>query len=278
MPRPPSASQALRDTGLRPRKRLGQNFLQDTRFLAGILDAAEVQPGDRMLEIGAGTGVLTRALLERGARVTAVELDDSLIEMLRNELGRNDSLDLWHGNALDFDPCVHFSGRYKLVGNIPYYITGPIIRRYLESPCPPSSLVLMVQREVAKRMTAEPGDLSLLAASVQFYSLPEIVTRVPRGAFFPTPKVDSAIIRLSPRPWPVPADLRDDFFVVARAGFGTRRKTLANALTIGLATSRERVRELLASAGIDERRRAETLSIDEWARLATAYHSKALGS
>lgn len=266
-----SAASSLREHGLRPRKRLGQNFLRDKRFLARILEAADIGSDDVVLEVGAGTGILTRALLGQARRVVAVELDDSLVEVLGHELSGHQNLELWHGNALDFDPCARFSGPYKLVGNIPYYITGPIIRHFLETECPPSVLVLMVQREVADRMTARPGDLSLLGVSVQFYSEPKLVTRVPRGAFHPAPKVESAIVKLTPRPEQMPGRTRDAFFRLARAGFGTRRKTLGKALSIGLDVPRDTARSLLESAGIDERRRAEDLSIEEWVRLAEVY-------
>lgn len=268
MDRPPSPAESLQRQGLRPRKHLGQNFLRDRTFLRKILDAADLQPSDSVLEIGAGTGALTREIAASAGRLVAIELDDALVALLTAEFAAVPSVSVRHGNALDFDPCDAFSGPYKLLGNIPYYITGPILRHYLESPCVPSVIVLMVQREVAERMAAAPGELSLLGVSVQFYAHPQIVARVPRGAFYPPPKVESAIVRLTPHPPPVPPERRDRFFALARAGFGTRRKTLANALSIGLGVPRDEVRRLLAAAGIDERRRAETLDLAEWARLA----------
>ncbi len=260
-------SVSLRREGLHPRKRLGQNFLRDRRYLRSILDAADVQPGDRVLEIGAGTGVLTWALAERGAEVTAVELDDSLHGLLQREFHDHPHVRVVHDNALNLDPSSLFTEPYKLVGNIPYYITGPILRHFLEASCNPSIMVLMVQREVAERMTAQPGNLSLLGVSVQYYATPSIVTRVPAAAFYPRPKVESAIVRL------IPHDVTDEklraaFFEVARAGFGTRRKQLVNALMNGLGVERDVAKELLARAAIVPQRRAETLSIDEWERLA----------
>lgn len=270
----PSAAAALRHHGLRPRKRLGQNFLRDERFLDRILEAAEIGPDDAVLEIGAGTGVLTRALARRARCVLAIELDDALVALLRSEFADREAVRIWHGNALSFDPCEQFPGPYKLVGNIPYYVTGPIMRHFLESACVPEVLVLMVQREVAERMTARPGDLSLLGLSVQFYSEPKVITRVPRGAFFPPPKVESAIVRLRPRPWPVPAEQRYAFFTVARAGFGTRRKTLGNALSIGLDIPRDEARAILQRAGVAERQRAEDLDLEEWAALARAFTAR----
>lgn len=266
-----TAAGTLRDHGLKPRKRLGQHFLRDRRYLGQILKGGEIGPEDDVLEVGAGTGVLTRALAERARSVLAIELDDSLAALLHTEFLDDPIVEVWHGNALGFDPGEHFSGSYKLAGNIPYYVTGPIVRHFLEEPRPPTMLVLMVQIEVARRMSALPGELSLLGLSVQFYSEPHIVTRVPRGAFYPVPRVDSAIIRLRPRAWPVPAATRDAFFTVARAGFGTRRKTLANALSIGLGISKESAVGLLKIASVDQGRRAQDLSLEEWADIARAF-------
>ena len=259
---------ALRQHGLKPRKSLGQNFLRDRSYLERILAAGAIESCDTVLEIGAGTGVLTRALAAQARRVVAVELDDSLVILLRTEFESVRNVEIWHGSALDFDPCGHLREGYKLVGNIPYYITGPIIRRYLEASCPPRCLVLMVQREVAERIVAAPGSLSLLGVSVQFYASAEIVARVPSRAFFPRPKVDSAILRLTPHPSTAASPLREAFFAVARAGFGMRRKQLVNSLSSGLSLSRDAGQDLLASAGIDEKRRAETLSVAEWMELA----------
>jgi len=259
---------ALVQHGLRPRKSLGQNFLRDRSYLERILAAGEIESSDTVLEIGAGTGVLTRALAARAHRVVAVELDDSLVTLLGTEFESVRNIEIWHGNALDFDPCCLLPEGYKLVGNIPYYITGPLIRRYLEASCPPRCLVLMVQREVAERIVATPGSLSLLGVSVQFYASAEIVTRVPSRAFSPRPKVDSAILRLVPHASTTAGPLRDSFFAVARAGFGMRRKQLVNSLSSGLSLSRDAGQELLGRANIDEKRRAETLSVAEWTELA----------
>lgn len=272
-PAEPSETPAhtLRRHGLKPRKKLGQNFLRDRGFLGRIVEAANLGPDDEVLEIGAGTGILTRAVLARVRRVVAVELDDALYDLLRQDFGALPNAELWHGNALDFDPCAHFAGPYKLLGNIPYYVTGPILRHYLEAQCPPALMIVMVQREVAERITAKAGNLSLLGVSVQYYAHPEIVTRVPAGAFFPRPKVDSAIVRLVPHRTGASPETSAPFFAVARAGFGTRRKTLSNALALGLSLPREQAHELLARAGIAAQRRAETLTLAEWEALADAW-------
>lgn len=235
-----------------------------------MIDALDAHPGDTVVEIGAGTGTLTRALLARGLRVTAIELDDALFDLLGREFVGDTNLALWHGNALDFNPCLECAGPYRLTGNIPYYVTGPIVRHFLETPCLPEVLVLMVQREVAERMVAQPGDLSLLGVSVQYYADASIVARVPAGAFFPRPKVDSAVVSL--RPWRESRSAEEtvQLFALARAGFGTRRKQLANALMTGLHVDRPTALTWLSDAGIDERRRAEELSLDEWRLLARA--------
>jgi 16S rRNA (adenine1518-N6/adenine1519-N6)-dimethyltransferase len=262
----------LRAHGLAPRKRLGQNFLRDRSFLKRIVDAADLGDGDEVLEVGAGTGVLTQALLERTRRVVAIELDDSLFDLLQNRLGSDPKLELWHGNALDFDPGSRFAGPYKLLGNIPYYITGPLVRRYLEVEHKPSVLVFMVQREVAERIVAGPGDLSVLGVSVQYYANASIVARVPAGAFYPVPKVDSAILRLVPRPARLGAE-PDAFFRVVKAGFSMRRKQITNSLSSGLKLTRPATQELLRKAAIDETRRAETLSVAEWVTLTRVVES-----
>jgi len=262
-----SPSTALARHGLRPRKRLGQNFLRDRRFLQRIVEAAEIGPQDEVLEIGAGTGVLTESVATKAGRVVAVELDDSLFELLQREFADVSRVRILHANALDVDPCDLFEGGYKLVGNIPYYITGPILRHFLEARCGPDVLVLMMQREVAQRVAATPGNLSLLGVSVQYYGRPEIVTRVPAGAFFPVPRVDSALVRIRPHALgPTPES--DCFFQVARAGFGTRRKQLGNALAHGLGVPRATAHGLLRAAGVDESRRAESLELQEWHALA----------
>jgi 16S rRNA (adenine1518-N6/adenine1519-N6)-dimethyltransferase len=261
-----AVSAQLRELGLAPRKRLGQIFLRDRSFLKHIVDAADVEDDDEVLEIGAGTGVLTRALLERARRLVAIELDDSLFKLLQTQLQSIPRLELWHGNALDFDPAASFQGPYKLVGNIPYYITGPLVRRYLEIEHKPSVLVFTVQREVAERIVAKPGGLSVLGVSVQYYAEASIVARVPAGAFYPVPKVDSAILRLVPKAGAPGAD-PDAFFRVVKAGFSMRRKQIANSLAAGLKLARPATQEFLRDAAIDEKRRAETLSVAEWVTL-----------
>lgn len=245
--------------------------MRDTSILPRIVAALELRDGDHVVEIGSGTGVLTEALATARARVTGVELDDSLLELLEKRFDEREAIRFWHGSALSFDPCVECDGPYKLAGNIPYYITAPLIRHFLETECRPQVLVLMVQREVAERMTAGPGDLSLLGVSVQIYAQVEVMARVPAAAFFPPPKVESAIVRLLPYARPLGGGSLDAFFSVVRAGFSAKRKQLANSLARGLDVPRERVLPLLGEAAIDPKVRAEDLSIEDWKRLTSVW-------
>jgi 16S rRNA (adenine1518-N6/adenine1519-N6)-dimethyltransferase len=263
--------QLLREYGLQPRKGLGQNFLEDPATLQRIVDAAELVADDLVLEIGPGLGTLTRLLATRAGRVLAVELDERLAAILPDILADCPNVAVMHGDILALDPAGLFPGRtrgYKVVANLPYYITSAVLRHLLESQARPSLLVLTVQREVAQRLVAVPGEMSLLAVSVQFYGQPRIVARIPAGAFYPPPQVDSAVVRIDvyERP-PLPVDDVTGFFRVVQAGFGQRRKQLRNALSHGLNRPIEEIVAALNRAGIDPRRRAETLSLDEWAAL-----------
>jgi 16S rRNA (adenine1518-N6/adenine1519-N6)-dimethyltransferase len=257
----------LRRHGLRPEKALGQNFLVDRRALERIVEAAELGPADTVLEVGPGVGQLTRLLAEAAGRVIAVELDPRMVAVLRQELAGRANVAIIEADILAVDPGTLVAGEpYKVVANLPYYITSAAVRHLLETQPPPRRLVLTVQREVADRMTAGPGDMSLLAVSVQFYGRPRRVARIRAGAFYPAPKVDSAVVRIDvyPEP-PVQVPDRQWFFEVARAGFGQRRKQLRNSLSAGLHVGTGVVEEALRRAGIDPKRRAETLSLEEWA-------------
>ncbi len=262
---------------LRPRKSLGQNFLIDDAALDRIVSAAEITSGDWVLEIGPGLGTLTRRLAQNAGRVVAVEIDRNLIPALRFALAAHANVTLIHGDILQIDPASLFSGppSYKVVANLPYYVTSAVIRHLLEATPRPSRLILTMQLEVAQRLIAAPGDLSLLAVSVQFYGKPSIVARVKAGSFYPMPQVDSAVVRIDAHDRP-PVDVRDveQFFAVAKAGFGQKRKQLHNALKAGLPLSPETIGAALGRAHIDPRRRAETLSLQEWAILANALRSE----
>jgi 16S rRNA (adenine1518-N6/adenine1519-N6)-dimethyltransferase len=289
---------ALRALDLRPSRSMGQNFLIDPEALATIVAAAELTSADTVIEVGPGLGVLTWELVRRAGHVYAVELDKRLAARLREEFAdapltivQADVLKVTPGDiqsavgssqpsalslqpsALSLQPSALSPQPYKLVANLPYAITAPVLRHFLEAAAPPALSVVLVQWEVAERITAQAGDLSVLAHSVQIYTEPEIVARVPARSFFPAPAVDSAILRMRRRPaLAVPVDNVDNLFRVIKAGFLHTRKQLGNALPKGLAamgftTSREQAHAALAAAGVDPTRRAETLSLREWAAL-----------
>jgi 16S rRNA (adenine1518-N6/adenine1519-N6)-dimethyltransferase len=219
-------------------------------------------------------GALTRHLAADAQRVVAVELDQRLIPILRRNLDDQENVQIIHGDILDLDPANVLPAGYKAVANIPYYITSALLRHLLEADVCPSLMVLTVQEEVARRIVAGPGEMSLLAVSVQFYGKPRIVTRLKAAAFYPKPKVDSAVVQIDLRAGARSRpDIRDVelFFRLARAGFGERRKQLRNSLASGLPLPRKEVETALATAEIDHRRRAETLSVDEWAALVEAF-------
>lgn len=254
---------------MRPNKAFGQNFLIDRSILMEIVAAAEIDADDEILEVGAGTGVLTRELAQQARRVVAVELERDMLALLAKTTSYFPNVELIARNLLFLNPVEIFGqAPYKLVANLPYYITAPTFRHFLESANPPRVLVVMVQQEVAQRIIAQPGDLSLLAISVQFYGQPRIVARVPASSFYPAPKVDSAILRVDVHAdAPLTAVERESFFRLVQAGFSERRKQLHNSLTHGLHYKNEIIRAWLAEAGIEASRRAETLSIAEWLQL-----------
>lgn len=259
----------LRAHGLRPRKRLGQSFLLDPAALSRIAEAADLSAQDAVVEVGAGVGNLTRLLAAQAGKVVAVELDDRLVDILRQQLASLPNVQVVHGDILQASDFGFGDLGYKVVGNLPYYITSAILRHFLEDPPRPQLLVVTVQREVAERIVAQPGDMSLLAVSVQFYGQPRILARIPAGAFYPSPEVDSAIVRIDVHKAP-PVDLggvvsEASFFRVVRAGFSQKRKALRNSLGGGLRLAPAVVEEALQDVGVDPRRRAETLSLQEWA-------------
>ncbi|GHO86713.1 16S rRNA (adenine(1518)-N(6)/adenine(1519)-N(6))-dimethyltransferase RsmA [Dictyobacter formicarum] len=259
----------LASHGMRPNKSFGQNFLIDRNILKKIVQAAETTSEDEVLEVGAGTGVLTRELAQLARRVVAVEIERDMLTLLAQTTRRYPNIELIARNLLFLNPSEVFGQTpYKLVANLPYYITAPTFRHFLENPNPPRILVVMVQWEVAQRIIAEPGDLSLLAISVQFYGRPQIIARVPAQSFYPAPKVDSAILRIDVHEQaPLSHEERDRFFKVVQAGFSERRKQLHNSLTHGLHHKNELIRTWMSEAAIDSSRRAETLNIEEWIRL-----------
>ncbi|HYM53421.1 MAG TPA: 16S rRNA (adenine(1518)-N(6)/adenine(1519)-N(6))-dimethyltransferase RsmA [Candidatus Dormibacteraeota bacterium] len=270
-PTPGQLRRLLAAERLRPRRSLSQNFLTDPEALDAIVAAAELEPGDRVVEIGPGLGVLTRRLLAAGASVLAVELDPRLAAWLRRELGDVPGFELIEADALTIHPRECFPGQsFKLVANIPYHITSPLLHSFLDGDRPPELTVLLVQAEVAERVAAPPGQMSYLSVFVQNVARAEVVAKVSAAAFEPAPKVDSAVLRLRRRsdpPIPV-GDRREPFYRIVQAGFRQRRKQLHNGLGRELPVSREALEAGLAACGIDPERRPQTLSVDEWACLA----------
>jgi 16S rRNA (adenine1518-N6/adenine1519-N6)-dimethyltransferase len=270
---PPTPGQLRRLMGaerLRPRKSLSQNFLTDPEALDAIVAAAELQPGDNVVEIGPGLGVLTRRLLAAGASVLAVELDPRLAEYLRRELYGIERFDLIEADALSLHPREFFPHQpIKVVANIPYHITSPLLHTFLEGDRPPDLTVLLVQLEVAERVAAPPGRMSYLSVFAQNVTIAEVIARVAAAAFEPAPAVDSAVLRLRRREAPVVpvGPMREPFYRLVQGGFRQRRKQVHNGLSRELPVDREAVDAALSSCGVDGERRPQTLTVGEWACL-----------
>ena len=267
----------LRKYDIRTKKSLGQHFLVDDAVLEKILDAAALTPDDTVIEVGPGLGLMTDELAKRAGWVIAIELDNRLAAILKETLAAENVVVL-NEDVLGTDPATLLKGSaphfppqlrsYKVVANLPYYITSPVLRHFLEAPVKPSTMVVMVQKEVAKTIVAEAGDRSVLSIAVQFYGKPSIVADVPAASFFPPPEVDSAVVKIDvyKKP-PVPVDDVEGFFKLVRAGFTAARKQVANSLAQGLGLPKEEILNLLAKAKIDPHRRAETFTLEEWAAL-----------
>ena len=250
--------------GLSPKKSLAQNFLTDSRILSRISSAANLDPEDSILEIGPGLGALTKKLAPYVERVVAVEIDGRLIPILMDQLAGYENIELVHGDILNVDPAEYFEPTYKVVANVPYYITGAILRHILSSNIKPTIMVLTVQQEVAERMAARPGQMSILSTTVQMYAKVEVLFSIKAGAFWPRPDVDSAVVFLSLYEEPiVQPDDEQAFLRLVKMGFSQKRKQLQKNLR-GLGYSRQDLMSYLAQVGIDGRRRAETLSVEEW--------------
>lgn len=268
----------LRHFDLKARKRLGQHFLIDEEVLHLITSAAELTPSDIVLEVGPGLGILTRELTKRAGWVIAVELDNKLAALLKQALASFDNVTIVNENILHIDPVnllrkqkTRFpspASHYKVVANLPYYITSPVLRHFLEASVKPETMLVMVQKEVAEVIVAGPGKRSVLSISVQFYGKPKIISYVPAQSFYPVPEVDSAILRIDvySQPAVAVADERG-FFEMVRAGFTTPRKQIVNSLAQGLEIPKAEVLVLLQKADIVPQRRAETLTLEEWAQL-----------
>ena len=256
------------------KKSLGQNFLVDRRIVSRIIAAADLSPGDAVLEIGPGRGILTRPLAERTATLTAIELDDDLAATLTNEFVEQSHVRIVHADAREIEiaSLIPHDSPYKLIANLPYYAAQPIIRRFLEAEHKPSVMVVMVQREVARNMTATPDKMSLLSVATQLYGKPRIVASVQPRAFRPAPKVTSAVVRIDVYSQPALAlESVDAFFNLVRAGFSAPRKQIHNCLQQGLSIPRLESEAILSDADIDPRRRPQTLSLDDWGNLYAAW-------
>ncbi len=274
----------LKRYGLTPRKSLGQNFLIESGAPARIVEQAGLDAETTVLEVGAGLGTLTTVLARRAANVIAVETDPHLLPILEQVLSSCDNVRIVPGDILELNPADLLGApvsapplwgtllpHYAVVANLPYYITGAVMRHLLEAPVRPARMTLTMQREVAMRITAAPGDMSLLAVAVQFYGKPHIGLRLKRGAFYPPPQVESAVVSLDlyAEP-PIPVSDVARFFEIVRAGFSQRRKQLHNTLSSALQLPVPDITAALAVHGIDSTRRAETLTLAEWGRVAEA--------
>ena len=271
----------LRKYDIRARKGLAQHFLVDDAVLDKILETADLKTDDTVIEVGPGLGLMTAELARRTGWVIAIELDNRLASILQKTLPYEnivvlnedvlgtDPAKLLKGSAPHFPPQL---SSYKVVANLPYYITSPVLRHFLEAKVKPEVMVVMVQKEVAEVICAEAGQRSLLSIAVQFYGRPSIVAGVPATSFYPPPEVDSATVKIDvyKKP-PVPVTDTDGFFRLVRAGFTAARKQVANSLAQGLGLPKQEVLVLLDKASIDPRRRAETFTLEEWAALFSEY-------
>jgi 16S rRNA (adenine1518-N6/adenine1519-N6)-dimethyltransferase len=270
----------LRESGIRAKKGLGQNFLVDDKVLEKILEAADLKPTDTVIEVGPGLGLMTEELAKRVGWVIAIELDEHLADILKHKMPEN--VVVINRDVLGTDPAALLEGgapkfpellkSYKVVANLPYYITSAVLRHFLEASVKPETIVVMVQKEVAEAITARPGDQSILSVSVQFYGRPEIAAIVPAAAFYPSPEVDSALVKIDvySKP-PVDVDDPDRFFKLVRAGFSSARKQAVNSFARGLGLEKAEVIAWLQKAGIDPTRRAETFTLEEWGRLFKSF-------
>ena len=275
----------LRHFDLKARKGLGQHFLIDRDVLGLITSAAELAPADVIMEIGPGLGVLTTELARQAGWVVAIELDSKLADILKQTMAPFDNVTIVNKDILQvepeallqeqkagFPPQINSPFNYKVVANLPYYITAHVLRHFLEASVKPQIIVVMVQKEVAEAIVAEPGQMSLLSISVQFYGEPRIISNVPAQCFYPVPEVDSAILRVDVYPQPVVAVTNEgSFFGLVRAGFTASRKQICNSLAQGLGLPKAEVLSLLGRASIAPQRRAEALTLDEWAKLWQVY-------
>lgn len=257
----------FRARGFKPKDYLGQNFLIDEEVLGEMIKIAELKPTDVILEVGPGLGILTRQLAAKTKEIWAVEKDQKLIPLLNVELKGEKNIHIVHDDILRFHVSENIKGDYKVVANIPYYLTSKLIRNFLELQSQPELLVLMVQKEVGERVVAMPGELSLLGISVQIYSEPQIAAYVSRQSFWPVPEVDSVILKIVPKnKYP---QIRDKklFFRILKMAFAGKRKQISNSLSNGLKWPKEKIIDLLKQAKIEPMKRPQDIEIEQWIRL-----------
>lgn len=258
--------------GAKPNTDLGQHFLVEEKYLEQIVDSSQPLEGQKVLEIGPGMGVLTHRLTRQAREVLAIEYDPKMVEILKTLCIKCTNLTVRTMDIMQFDPSD--IGTYKVVANVPYYITSKILRKFLEEKNKPTEMVLLVQKEVAERICATPNRMSVLSVSVQFYGKVQLVGIVPRDAFYPTPQVSSAIIKITTYKTPIFSDVNPEkFFALVKSGFGEKRKQLSNSLLGFGPYEKEEVIKMLKSAGINPERRAETLSLAEWRQLYKQYYA-----
>jgi len=251
----------------KPSKKFGQNFLVDKNVLEKIVETSDIKKDDVIFEVGPGIGTLTKELAERAGKVIAVEKDRLMIDILSETLSGYKNIEIIEADILYYPlQTTH----YKLIANIPYYLTSPLIRRFLESESPPTEIILLVQKEVAERITAKPPHMSILAVSVQFYATAKIIAKVSKNCFWPAPKVDSAIIKITPKNVGLPMS-PELFFKIVKAGFSQPRKQIANNFCKALKMERGEVGAWLKKNNIAPTQRAETLSIEDWRRLVSSW-------
>ena len=256
---------------LRPSKRFGQNFLIDKGVLRKIIEAANLQPEDIVLEIGPGLGALTIELAKKAGKVIAIEKDSKMIEILKETLKDFKNVEIIQEDILTIpDSRFQILNSYKVVANLPYYIVSPVIRKFLENEIPPNEMILMIQKEVAQRICGEPPDMSLLAVSVQFYAQPEIISFVSKESFWPQPKVDGAIIKLKVKNKKLKID-KNLFFKIVKAGFSQPRKQILNNLSKMLKLEKETIKSWLLKNNIQPQQRAETLGVKDWIKLSKSF-------
>lgn len=272
---PETIKEILGKYDISPNKILGQNFLIDRKVLDKIIEAADLKPADNVLEIGPGMGTLTDALCSKGANILAIETDPDLIVVLEDLLKDCQSVKIMAEDFLDInfkeiEPIFH-GGPYKIVSNIPYYITSPVIRKIFSFPVKPVEVVLLVQREVAERIAAEPGDMSLISLYVQFHGTPELRGVVKPSSFYPAPKVESAILKITvDKNIDLPEEKEKLLWRLAKMGFSARRKTLANNLMAGLHVEKDKIEKIIEPLGFGGKVRAQELSVGDWLRLMVA--------